>query len=95
MKHGDKTKGKASKASGKKASATGKSSKAPASAQAKSGAAKASTKASKPQTGNGGAATAARARVSAPDGGFTNPVVGAAFKLAVKKYPNTLRKLTD
>lgn len=29
------------------------------------------------------------------EGGFSNPVVAAAFKRAVKKYPNALRKLTD
>jgi hypothetical protein len=27
--------------------------------------------------------------------GFSNPVVGAAFKRALKKYPNAFRKLTD
>ena len=33
---------------------------------------------------------------SAPGGGtFSNPVIGAAFKRALKKYPNAFRKLTD
>jgi hypothetical protein len=31
----------------------------------------------------------------AGNGSFTNPVVGAAFKRAVKKYSNAFRKLTD
>jgi hypothetical protein len=94
MKHGDKTKGKASKASGKKASQSSKSSGKAASSKSKSVPEKASAKtgakaAGKPKAGNG--AGAAR-----PAGdGFTNPVVGAAFKHAVKKYPNAFRKLTD
>lgn len=38
----------------------------------------------------------AKARPPAEDaGGFSNPVVAAAFKRAVKKYPNAFRKLTD
>ena len=28
-------------------------------------------------------------------GGISNPVIAAAFKRAVKKYPNAFRKLTD
>jgi len=28
-------------------------------------------------------------------GGFTNPVIGSAFKRAVKKFPNAFRRLTD
>ena len=28
-------------------------------------------------------------------GGFTNPAISAAFRQALKKYPNALRKLTD
>jgi hypothetical protein len=28
-------------------------------------------------------------------GGFSNPAIGAAFRQALKKYPNALRKLTD
>jgi hypothetical protein len=31
----------------------------------------------------------------AENGGFANPVIAAAFKQALKKYPNALRKLTD
>ena len=38
----------------------------------------------------------AKARPPAEDaGGFSNPVIAAAFKRAVKKYPNAFRKLTD
>ena len=91
MKHGDKTKGKASKASGKKASQSGKGpSKTAASSKSKSSPEKTSSKASKPKAGNGDTTTARPA-----GDGFTNPVVGAAFKHAVKKYPNAFRKLTD
>ncbi|MGZ8231244.1 MAG: hypothetical protein ACXWUS_16550 [Burkholderiales bacterium] len=108
MKHGDKTKGKASKASGKKASQSGKSTGKAASSKSKSvpekvsvktstkTSAKTSTKTSikaagKPKVGNGAGVGAPR-----PAGdGFSNPIVGAAFKHAVKKYPNAFRKLTD
>ena len=43
----------------------------------------------------------ARAKVRTPAdnggnaGGFSNPVIAGAFKRALKKYPNALRKLTD
>lgn len=41
-------------------------------------------------------ASASAAPPSSGDGsGFSNAVVGAAFKRALKKYPNALRKLTD
>ena len=103
MKHGDKTKGKASKASGKKAgSSAGKSSKAGDKIKAVVAKAKsaltskasiektAAKQAPAKQAGNG---SAARARGN--ESGFSNPAVGAAFKTAVKKYPNAFRKLTD
>jgi hypothetical protein len=49
--------------------------------------------------GKGSAASAkgstARNSPAAESGGFNNPVIGAAFKQALKKYPNALRKLTD
>ncbi|HUP44506.1 MAG TPA: hypothetical protein VM779_03235 [Thermoanaerobaculia bacterium] len=92
MKHGDKKKGKASKASksaGKKSSKASKG-KVVQSAKAKSSASKASKKASKPQ--DNGVASRARA---AGDVSFSNPAVGSAFRHAVKKYPNAFRKLTD
>lgn len=104
MKHGDKEKGKASKASGKKsiqAGAPGKSSKATGSAQASkkqsSSAQKSSGKAAAGKTGQTetGGNGKARARAGGDSGGFTNPLVAAAFKRAVKKYPNAFRKLSD
>ena len=57
----------------------------PAKAAAKAGA--------RPATGGNGKPVA----VAAKNGGinFSNPVVGAAFKRAVKKYPTAFRKLTD
>ena len=100
MKHGDKEKGKASKASGKKSSskagAPGKSKAVPR-AEAKKQAASAGKKAAavkaRPEeTGGNGKA---RPRAGGDGGGFTNPLVAAAFKRAVKKYPNTFRKLSD
>lgn len=93
MKHG-KTKTKASKASSKKGGPAGKSSKAVTSAKAKTRTAKASPKAPQSKSARGGAAEG-RAHVGAADAAFTNPIVAAAFKHAVKKYPNALRKLTD
>ncbi|MEO8383304.1 MAG: hypothetical protein ABI779_26845 [Acidobacteriota bacterium] len=54
---------------------------------------------SKDEGAAGGKGKAARQSVSkqvpeAPEG-FTNPLISNAFKHAVKKYPNALRKLTD
>ena len=89
MKHGDKAKKPAQgKASGKKASSKvasptpakkGSEASAKTAAPAKTGAG------AKPQAGGNG------------KGGiqFTNPLVGSAFKRAVKKYPAAFRKLTD
>jgi len=42
-----------------------------------------------------GKTSAARNGAADETGGFNNPVIGAAFKQALKKYPNALRKLTD
>jgi hypothetical protein len=97
MKHGDKAKKRAkAKVPGKKASSkvapkskasqTVKSRKevSPKAAAQKSGSAR-------PATGNGKSAT----RGVIPAVGFSNPVVGAAFKRAVKKYPSAFRRLTD
>lgn len=93
MKHGDKAKKKASKASGKKASPprskahpSGKISKARA------------PKAKKPEAGRPGKKSGdgkGKARTGAEGVSFSNPVVAAAFKRAVKKYPNAFRRLTD
>ena len=100
MKHGDKAKGKAGKASGKKSgkSAASKSSKGAQVVKGKKpeAAVKAGSQSSKPvarqeAAGNG----KARARTGGDEVGFSNPVVAAAFKRAVKKYPNAFRRLTD
>ena len=87
MKHGDKAK-KGGKASGKKASskvASPTKAKKGSEASAKTAAPAAKTSA-KPQAAGGNG-----------KGGihFTNPLVGSAFKRAVKKYPAAFRKLTD
>jgi hypothetical protein len=90
MKHGEKAKSKASKASGKKsdkASSASKSSKASLKAHTPTSSAKAGTSS---KGGNG----AIRGRSTDPFN-ISNPVVAAAFKRAVKKYPNTFRRLTD
>jgi hypothetical protein len=106
MKHGDKAKSKAaSKASGKKSSKTGASAKAGAKVskgspivvkgkkqQAPIKSAKQASAASKaPATDGNGKPV----RLSPDNVGFANATVGAAFKRAVKKYPNAFRRLTD
>lgn len=50
------------------------------------------------ESGNGGKTKARPVTPAAPDDtatGFTNAAVAAAFKRALKKYPNAFRKLTD
>ena len=99
MKHGDKEKGKASKASGKKASAKeagrkeagGKGSKA---SPVQSKDAGASEKAS-PKTSSKVAAPSGRPPARVENGGFSNAVVGNAFKRAIKKYPTAFKRLSD
>lgn len=80
MKHGNKKQGKA------KAAPSGKKSK-PAKAEASG--AKSSAKApARPVSASGG-----KARTG--DAAFNNPVVAAAFRRAVKKYPSAFKRLTD
>lgn len=107
MKHGDKAKSKAaSKASGKKsikASAPAKggakvSKASPAIVKGKKQQ-QAPVKTAK-QTGSASKAFASSGngkpvRLSPDNVGFANATVGAAFKRAVKKYPNAFRRLTD
>ena len=103
MKHGDKAKAKSAKAikaSAKKTSSkTGKGREAKAGksggkaeVKAKSGA-KAESKASKTKPSGGNGKTSRRPSSETVE--FSNPVVAAAFKRAVKKYPNAFRRLTD
>lgn len=107
MTHGNKGKakgGKDSKASGKKAPAaktgaksSGKAGKA-VKAVAKKPAAPVKKASSQPAAPKAAAVPVkGKARPAAADTGvtFTNPFVAAAFKHAVKKYPNAFRKLTD
>jgi len=89
MKHGDKEKRKASKAAGKKSSeaAHKASQKVATKSQKQTAGAKSAGKAA----GNG----KAQPRSGGDGGGFTNPLVASAFKRAVKKYPNTFKRLSD
>ena len=92
MKHGHKEKGKAAKAkhSGKKSSTkAGTKSKASHGAKAKTGAAKTTSQTSIKTNDK------ARGRGAVDGPPFSNPIVAAAFKRAVKKYPNAFRRLTD
>ncbi|MGZ5475211.1 MAG: hypothetical protein ACXW29_01870 [Thermoanaerobaculia bacterium] len=106
MKHGDKAKSKAaSKASGKKSSkASAKSSKAAGAKSSKASHAVQKHQATSSKTAKqspAGKSHAAgdngktRLRVSPDELTFSNPIVSAAFKRAVKKYANAFRKLTD
>ena len=100
MKHGDKakktTKAKASikKAIGKVAAkikaSTGIRKEASPKAPAKGSPAKST--AAKPDPGGNGKGAVPR---NAGPVTFSNPIVGNAFKRAVKKYPTAFRRLTD
>ena len=98
MKHGDKAKKSAKgKASGKTASRK-VASPSKAKSAGKSSRPEATPKAAAPKAGSkpapaGNGKTNAR---NAPGViGFSNPIVAAAFKRAVKKYPTAFRRLTD
>lgn len=95
MKHGEKTKGKASKASGKKASKTIATSKARSAASSKKQvhSTKTAAKSSASAKSGGNGKIKGRAPVEAIS--FSNPTVAAAFRRAIKKYPNAFRRLTD
>lgn len=100
MKHGDKAKSKAVKASGKKSGKTtsaSKSSKVARDVKSKSESVAAKSKAGKEvQRGaTAGGNGKNKPRANGDEGGFSNPLVAAAFKRAVKKYPNAFRRLTD
>ena len=89
MKHGHK-KGKAKAPSGKKT----KPAKTVQASQGGSSIKKAvSTKAAPARTG-GKSDSGGKGRGNEP-GSFNNPVVGNAFKRAVKKYPSAFKRLTD
>ncbi|HEY6844407.1 MAG TPA: hypothetical protein VI391_09580 [Thermoanaerobaculia bacterium] len=79
MKHGHK-KGKA------KATPSGKKSQAAAKAKSSESRGKAASAKTAPARAGGG---------KTDSGPFNNPVVAAAFKRAVKKYPSAFRRLTD
>ncbi len=106
MKHGDKAKAKTAKASSKAsvkkaASKSGTPQKSKADKAAKGGkdvktvktvetgkaAARETVAKTKGVAGNG--------RSSADAAGFSNAAIAAAFRRAVKKYPNAFRRLTD
>ena len=90
MKHGHKEKGKAAKAthSGKKSSPPKAKSKAGPNAKGKTSGSKAPQSSAKPDARHG-------VRPGTEGSSFTNPIVAAAFRRAVKKYPTAFRRLTD
>ena len=94
MKHGDKAKGKPAKAkaSGKKGSSK-VAAKSKASPRQSAKPKKTATKASSAERGGNGQG---RSRGGVPENvGFTNPIVAAAFKRAVKKFPIAFKRLAD
>lgn len=101
MKHGDKKAKAARKAADQKSSkapAQGKASKAGKDVRKKEGSPAAKTQAPKKSGGTSKtehAGSAAKARAAEGPVSFSNAVVGAAFKRAVKKYSNAFRRLTD
>ena len=95
MKHGDKAKGKQAKAkaSGKKGSSKVAAKSKASPRQSTKPKKQASTKASTAERGGNGKG---RSRGGVPENiGFTNPVVAAAFKRAVKKFPIAFKRLSD
>jgi hypothetical protein len=100
MKHGDKKQKTAkaiTKASGKKASAPSRPAgdnkpKKGATPSPVKGAAKPGTAAAK---SSAEASVKRKAPVNSEELTFSNPLVGAAFKHAVKKYPVALKRLVD
>ncbi len=90
MKHGQKAKGKTAKAkaSGKKSSSKSRT-KSKASKKSSAATGKKSSPKAGPENGKG------RGRISTEAVSFSNPVVAAAFRRAVKKYPTAFRRLTD
>ena len=98
MKHGDKAKAKSAKAkaSGKDAGSKKSDAKSSKGAEKSSSSKEAGGKAVEKTSlaakgGNGKNKTVP----PATPGGFTNPVIGEAFRRAIKKYPTAFRRLTD
>jgi hypothetical protein len=95
MKHGDKAKAKSAKAASKSSVKSSKAASASKSSSKTGAALKSSQQKTpaaqpvKPAGGNG------KGRPTADPSGFSNPIVGSAFKRAIKKFPTAFRRLTD
>lgn len=103
---GGKGPGKEASPAGRKAGESGQTAKAGGKAAGpkalpseKGGAAKKGSSPAPAPPKDAGADARAKVRTPADNGGspggFSNPVIAGAFKRALKKYPNALRKLTD
>ena len=95
MKHGGKAKGKPAKAkaSGKKGSSKVAAKSKASPRQSTKPKKQASVKASSAERGGNGKG---RSSSGVPENiGFTNPIVAAAFKRAVKKFPVAFKRLAD
>ena|ERR1700759_863920 len=103
MTHGDKAKAKSAKAikaSGSSKTHDGQGSKAGKAVQTagskKAGAETLQQKGStKAESGAGAKGSGPKGRAEAETDGFTNPIIAASFKHAIKKYPVAFRRLTD
>jgi len=93
MKHGhkEKGKGKATHSSKKSSSKAGTKSKASQTAHSKKSSPKTTAVAASSKINGKNRGRSAADNVIA----FNNPVVAAAFKRAVKKFPSAFRRLTD
>lgn len=79
---------------GAQAGSQGSAKKAAGAEKGAAGGKKTSSAAKEPGRG-ADAKNKASAPAEAAGGGFNNPVISAAFREALKKYPNAFRKLTD
>ena len=99
MKHGDKAKAKAAKAkaSGKEAGGKKSDAKSSKGAEKSSSPKEAGSKAVEKAgvAAKGGNGKNKGVRPPAAPGGFSNPLIGEAFRRAIKKYPTAFRRLTD
>lgn len=109
MKHGDKAKAKSAKAKASGKEASSKKTVAKSSKGAEKTAGKAVQAGSKKDSPPKAAAVQKGAAGSKADNGkgkgirpvptgpvsFSNPIIGEAFKRAIKKYPTAFRRLTD
>ncbi|MBV8516868.1 MAG: hypothetical protein JO197_05620 [Acidobacteria bacterium] len=96
VKAAGKTDGKSSKAAAKTGSHQSSTEKQQAGSGQKGGSSSGEKTGGSAKAGSASGESRGKGRVPADNNGsFSNPVIGAAFKHAVKKYNNAFRRLTD